>query len=95
MLLRPNKKVSGLDPKRPHRAFWGAIPYGRSLLDGQLVIDPKETKIVRKILALHRKGMSFNGIAKKLTKEMIPSKTGRNWNDKTIAAITRRTNNEP
>lgn len=89
--LRTNYKTTPDDPKKPNRAFRGAIPYGYNSLDGNLVIDPKETKTVRKILALHQKGMSFNTIAKTLTAEKIPSKTGRRWNDKTVARIIRRT----
>lgn len=92
--LRANNKVTANDPKKPARAFWGAIPYGYTVLDGKLVIDPKEIKIVRKILAFHKKGMSFNTIAKTLTAEKIPSKTGRRWNDKTVARIIRRTKSE-
>jgi len=92
--LRANKKAIPDDPEKPQRAFWGAIPYGYNVLDGKLVLDPRETKIVRKILALHQKGMSFNAIAKKLTQEKIISKTGRRWNDKTVAAIIRRTKSE-
>lgn len=89
--LRANNKATANAPQKPARAFWGAIPYGYNNLDGKLVIDPRELKIVRKILALHKKGMSFNGIAKTLTAEKIPSKTGRRWNDKTVKRIIKRT----
>lgn len=92
--LRANNKTSAKDPKKPARAFWGSIPYGYTVLDGKLVIDPKEIKIVRKITALHQKGVSFNTIAKTLTEQKVPSKTGRRWNDKTVARIIRRTKSE-
>lgn len=92
--LRANNKASASDPKKPARAFWGSIPYGYTVLDGKLVVDPKEIKIVRKIMALHQKGVSFNTIAKTLTAQKVPSKTGRRWNDKTVARIIRRTKPE-
>lgn len=92
--LRANNKASAQDPKKPSRAFWGSIPYGYTILDGKLVIDPKEIKIFRKIMALHKKGVSFNTIAKTLTAQKVPSKTGRRWNDKTVARIIRRTKPE-
>lgn len=88
--LRSNKKATLSDPKRPQRAFRGAIPYGYSLLDGELVVDPREIKIVRKILALRQKGMSFNAISIFLSGQKIPSKLGKRWNDKTVASIIRK-----
>lgn len=88
--LRSNKKTNTNDPAKPQRAFRGAIPFGYSILDGELVVDPREIKIVRKILALHQKGMSFNAISKFLSSQKIPSKLGKNWNDKTVASIIRK-----
>lgn len=91
MPLRANSKTSTKDPKKSARAFLGSVPYGYAIPDGKLVIDPKEIKIVRHIMALHQKGVSFNAIAKTLTAQKVPSKTGRQWNDKTVARIIRRT----
>lgn len=90
--LRSNLKAKTSNSKKPRRLVWGSTPYGYAHLDGMLVIDPKETKVVRIIIALHQKGISFNSIAKTLTAQKIPSKTGRRWNDKTVARIIRRTN---
>jgi hypothetical protein len=88
--LRANKKSIADDPAKPQRAFWGPIPYGYSVLDGKIVVDPKEIKIVRKILALHQKGMSFNAISKWLNNEKVPSKLGKRWSDKTVASVIRK-----
>jgi hypothetical protein len=88
--LRSNTKTNEPTSKKPKRSIWGTIPYGFQLLDGKLVIDPRETKVIRRILLLHQKSKSFNSIAKTLSQEKIPSKTGKKWNDKTIAAIIRR-----
>lgn len=88
--LRANKKATANDPEKPQRAFWGGIPYGYSVLDGKVVVDPKEIKVVRKILDLHRKGMSFNAISIWLNNQKIQSKLGKRWSDKTVASIIRR-----
>jgi DNA invertase Pin-like site-specific DNA recombinase len=88
--LRTNRKTTKLVIKKPQRTFWGAIPYGLSVLDGQLVVDPREIKIVRKILALYTKGISFNAISKILNGENVPSKLGKKWSDKTVASVVRR-----
>ena len=89
--LRTNQKTTDADPKKPGRAFRGAIPFGQNVLDGKLVVDAKEVKVVRKILAYNQKKMSFNAIAKQLNMDRIPSKLGRKWSDKMVAAIIRRT----
>ncbi|MDD4973471.1 MAG: recombinase family protein [Bacteriovorax sp.] len=88
--LRSNKKTIADSPVKPQRAFRGAISYGYNILDGKIVIDPREIKIVRKILALHQKGMSFNAISIHLSNQKIPSKLGKRWNDKTVASIIRK-----
>ena len=87
--LRAANKSTASDPKKPKRTFWGAIPYGYNILDGQVVVDPKEIKVVRKILELHRKGLKFNAIKRWLNDQKIPSKLSSKWNDKTVASIIR------
>ncbi|MDZ4661484.1 MAG: recombinase family protein [Pseudomonadota bacterium] len=57
-------------------------------------MDPKEIKVVRKILVLHHKGMSFNATAIWLNSQKIPSKLGKSWSDKTIASIVRKHKNK-
>lgn len=57
----------------------GSTPYGYAYLDGQLLVDPKEQIIVRKILKFHQSGMSGNAIASELNDQKIPSRTGKTW----------------
>ncbi|MEZ4872695.1 MAG: recombinase family protein [Bdellovibrionales bacterium] len=64
---------------RLHTKRGGHTPYGYAYLDGQLLIDPKEQIIVRKILKLHQSGMSGNAIATELNCQKIPSRTGKTW----------------
>ncbi|MBL7671785.1 MAG: recombinase family protein [Bdellovibrionaceae bacterium] len=64
---------------RLHTKRGGHTPYGYAYLDGQLLIDPREQIIVRKILKLHQSGMSGNAIAAELNRQTIPSRTGKTW----------------
>jgi len=88
--LKASSKAKPDAAERPQRAFYGAIPYGYSVLDGKLLVDPREIKIVRKILAQRQKGMSFNAIAKWLNSQKVPSKFNKSWSDKTVASIIRK-----
>lgn len=88
--LRANRKATVDHSKKPQRAFWGQIPYGYNILDGKVVVDPREIKIVRKILDLHQKGTSFNAISIWLNSQKIPSKLNKKWSDKTVASIIRK-----
>jgi len=64
---------------RLHTKRGGSTLYGYAYLDGQLLLDPKEQIIVRKILKLHQSGMSGNAIANELNDQIIPSRTGKTW----------------
>ncbi len=79
-----------MDPQKPQRAFWGQVPYGYNILDGVVIVDPREIKIVRKILIHHQNGTSFNAISKWLNSQKIPSKLNKKWSDKSVASIIRK-----
>lgn len=64
---------------RLHTKRGGHTPFGYAYLDGQLVIDPKEQIIIRKILKHHQTGLSGNAIAEELNRQKIPSRTGKIW----------------
>lgn len=64
---------------RLHTKRGGSTPYGYAYLDGQLLIDPKEQMIVRKILKLHQSGLSGNAIANELNNQKITSRSGKAW----------------
>lgn len=56
--------------------------------DGNLVVNPEQAKTVRYIYTLFLQGMSFNGIATKLTTEGIRTASGKTrWHNSTIANI--------
>ncbi|MCK6595084.1 MAG: recombinase family protein [Bdellovibrionaceae bacterium] len=72
---------------RLHTKRGGSTPYGYAYLDGQLLVDPKEQVIVRKILKLHQSGMSGNAIAIELNNHKIPSRSGKAWSPCVVRRI--------
>jgi hypothetical protein len=65
----------------------GHTPYGYAYLDGQLLLDPKEQIVVRKILKLHQSGLSGNAIARELNNQKIPSRNGKSWCPSVVRGI--------
>lgn len=66
--------------------------YGFDSVDGKLVINEEQAKVVRKIFDLYLAGNGHQAIATILTKEKIPSPTGlEHWNS---AAVDRILHNE-
>ena len=56
--------------------------------DGNLVINPEQAKVVKRIYGMFLKGMTPHGIAKTLTDEGIPTPAGkRQWGQTTIKSI--------
>lgn len=68
----------------------GHTPYGYAYLDGQLLVDPKEQIIVRKILKLHQSGLSGNAIARELNNQKILSRNGKLWSPSVVREIIKR-----
>lgn len=94
LALRTNKTANSTTIKEKDRTLTGQVPYGYCVIDGALVADPREQKIIRKILELWQSGMAFIAIKRWLNDKKISSKWRRQWNDKTVAAIIRRHNNQ-
>jgi hypothetical protein len=78
-------KIDGTKNKRV-----GHTPYGHAYLDGQLLVDPKEQIIVRKILKRHQSGLSGNAIARELNNQKIPSRNGKSWSPSVVREIIKR-----
>ncbi|MGE3759131.1 MAG: recombinase family protein [Pseudobdellovibrionaceae bacterium] len=66
------------------------LPYGYDWLDGQLVVDPKEYRVVQKILSLWRKGQSPRSIAKYLNGQNITTRLGKQWFHSSIKSVIKR-----
>jgi site-specific DNA recombinase len=64
-------------------------PYGYSLVDGQLIINPAEAAIVRKIYDMYSRGYGVRKIIAWLNNPAapVPSKGGIAWYDSTVSYI--------
>jgi DNA invertase Pin-like site-specific DNA recombinase len=51
---------------------------------GELVINPEQAELVRRIFNMYLKGMGTHRIAAALNKESVPSLTGKRWTQETI-----------
>lgn len=66
------------------------LPYGYDWLDGKLVVDPKEYRVVQKILRLWREGKSARLIAEFLNKQNIATRMGKRWFHSSINSVIKR-----
>ncbi|WP_165620605.1 recombinase family protein [Streptococcus equi] len=57
--------------------------------DGELVINPSEALIVKRIFHLYLSGLGTHRIAKLLNMDGVPTATGANWHSSTVASILR------
>ena len=87
MLLRNPLNGNARHIDRLHTKRGGSTPYGYAYLDGQLLLDPKEQIIVRKVLKLHQSGLSGNAIANELNDQKIPSRNGKTWRPSVVRRI--------
>jgi site-specific DNA recombinase len=65
----------------------GPRTYGYQRVDGNLVIDKKEAKHVRRIYDSYLAGGTLNGIARMLNAENIPTANGKNWFAQSVRAV--------
>ena len=59
-------------------------PYGYDYIDGDMVVNPEQSKIVKRIFDMVLSGNSTAEIARKLNEEGIPTKRGGSWTGHTI-----------
>ncbi|MPQ35096.1 recombinase family protein [Limosilactobacillus fermentum] len=69
-----------------------SAPYGYSIKDGNLVINPTESRTVRQIFQHFLSGTSASRIAKGLNHKHIPTKRGGHWRSNTVINILRNIN---
>jgi len=66
------------------------LPFGYDWLDGKLVVDPKEYRVVQKILNLWRKSQSARVIADQLNQQKISTRMGKRWFHSSVNSIIKR-----
>ena len=65
----------------------GAVPFGYNCNNGLLSPNPDEAVIVEKMIALRKRGKSYQKIAAHLNAKEIPSKNGGKWHPKTVMGV--------
>jgi site-specific DNA recombinase len=65
----------------------GEVPFGYDCNNGELSQNPEESLIAQKMLALRKRGRSYQKIAAHLNAKEIPSKNGGKWHPKTVMGI--------
>jgi hypothetical protein len=76
--------------KRPKGMMAGTVPYGYAYLEGKLVPEPREYKIVLKAYRLWQNGKSFREIARTLHSQKIPTRKDKKWNHELIKKMIER-----
>lgn len=66
------------------------LPYGYDWLDGKLVADPKEYRVVQKVIKLWNDGQSPRTIADHLNQQKIPTRMGKSWFHSSVNSIIKR-----
>lgn len=72
----------------------GAIPFGYTYLEGKLVVEPSEYRIVLEIDRRLSAGESLRAIARILNDRKVPTRFGRKWNHEVVKKIHQRHNQE-
>ncbi len=69
---------------------YGSPPYGFRAKNKELVIDPHEQSVVRRIAELSDRGFSLRSIAALLTSEQVPRRRADKWHAETVRRILSR-----
>lgn len=65
----------------------GYVPYGYRWENGEIIVDPEQAVIVKRIFSELLAGKGTDAIAKKLNSENIPTKKGGRWTSTSIRGI--------
>lgn len=67
----------------------GYVPYGYRWKNGEILIDPAQAEIVKRIFRELLSGKGTEAIAKELNQEQVPTKKGGRWTSTSIRDIIR------
>ena len=65
----------------------GAVPFGFDCLNGTLSPNPDEVTAVQKMIAIRKRGRSYQKIATHLNSKSISAKNGGKWHPKTVMGV--------
>ncbi|UJF15955.1 recombinase family protein [Jeotgalibaca sp. MA1X17-3] len=63
------------------------VPYGYRLVEGELVLEPTETSIVKQIFSQYSQGLGYKRIAENLNQSALLNRNGKLWQTARIKAI--------
>jgi len=90
LTLRNASKKPAVKNKSSVKMRSPVLPYGYAWLEGKLVMDPREYKVVLKIMNLWQSGKSLTAIARHLNEQKVATRMGEKWFHSTIGAIMKR-----
>ena len=70
------------------------LKFGEKLVGGKRVPHKEEQKVIKRIITLRNKGLSFRSIANYLNEKKVPSKLGGKWNKTPLGDIINRNQNQ-
>jgi len=89
--LVSERTSAALQYKKSQGDSLGKIPFGWDRIDGQLVRDPAESKLLRKLKRWRKKGDSYAKIAQKLNEQGIkPKRKNTKWHASSVYYILNR-----
>lgn len=83
------RTAAALRYQRAHGKVYNHAPYGSDAVDGELLPNPAEQRVLARIKELRGQGLSYAGIADQLNAEGIQSKNGGFWHATQIQRATR------
>ena len=83
------RTTSALRYKKAHDLVYNRAPYGLDAVDGALVPNASEQRVLARMRGLRERGTSYSGIADELNASSVPSKTGGTWHPFAVQKILR------
>jgi len=68
----------------------GTTPFGYTYLEGKLVVDPREYKVVLEMYRLWQDGQSLRAISRHLNDRKVPTRFGKSWKHEVVKKIIER-----
>jgi len=68
---------------------YGPVPYGFSAVEGLLVGDPVEQRVLARIRRLRARGYSYQRVADRLNSDGVPAKRGSQWFGMSVRSVLR------
>lgn len=90
-ISRPATDGAMIQKKCGTRARIGAAPFGFEILDCRLVENPRELRVVQKIIEQWNAGHGPAAIARELNRSKFKTRKGTAWDHSVISDIIRRT----